>query len=296
MRSAYLNGTGVEAQEALDDYLTRCINIPENVAYAMENRVPYHFYERTDDEIIKHLTRMNLMQIDTDRFAIEISSGVWGEMATKELNSLVDSYLIGRKRSKRWSNLPPAKLYFQTMGEMPSLAQVKIMKEFLKQNRKPEGAEKRAMELFENMCREYPEITKGQHKGVLAMFVRGKYADWMIVDNQSKRGIQDVSTYVLTTGTAGEAQTEPFSHPIINKTDKVAKWSGPICIDNLSSGATKGDQFAARAFACKNDAMLLKLVSTVSRYIQHHAENQQDIRLDWDAVCKLSSKAPKIKS
>lgn len=296
MRSAYLNGTGVEAQEALDDYLTRCINIPENVAYAMENRVPYHFYERTDDEIIKHLTRMNLMQIDTDRFAIEISSGVWGEIQTKELNSLVDSYLIGRKRSKRWSNLPPAKLYFQTMGEMPSLAQVKIMKEFLKQNRKPEGAEKRAMELFENMCREYPDITKGQHNGVLAMFVRGKYADWMIVDNQSKRGIQDVSTYVLTTGTAGEAQTQPFSHPIINKTNRVAKWSGPICIDNLSSGATKGDQFAARAFACKNDAMLLKLVSTVSRYIQHHEKNQQDIRLDWDAVCKLSSKAPKIKS
>ena len=104
------------------------------------------------------------------------------------------------------------------MGEKPTLAQVKIMKEFLKQNRKPEGAEKRAMELFENMCRDYDEITKGTHKGVLAMFVRGKYADWMIVDNQSKRGIQDVSTYVLTTGGHGEAQMEPFSHPIVNKT------------------------------------------------------------------------------
>jgi uncharacterized protein YaaN involved in tellurite resistance len=105
-----------------------------------------------------------------------------------------------------------------------------------------------------------------------------------------------VSTYVLTTGGAGEAQENPFSHPIINNTDRVAKWSGPICIDNLSNGATKGDQFAARAFACKNDAMLKKLVSTVSRYIQNHAENQQDIRLDWDAMCELSSKAPKIKS
>ena len=284
MRSAYLNGTGVEAQEALDDYLTRCINIPENVAYAMENRVPYHFYERTNDEIVKHLTRMNLMQIDTDRFAIEISSGVWGEMATKELNSLVDSYLIGRKRSKRWSNLPPAKLYFQTMGEMPTLAQIKIMKEFLKQNRKPEGAEKRAMQLFENMCRDYPEITKGEHKGVLAMFVRGKYADWMIVDNQSKRGIQDVSTYVLTTGTAGEAQTHPFSHPIINKTDRVAKWSGPICIDNLSSGATKGDQFAARAFALLNDNMTLQLVSTIRPYVynKNQADDVIPDRLDWE--------------
>jgi len=296
MRAAYLDGKGVEAQEALDDYLNRCLLIPENVAYAMENRVPYHFYERSGNEIFKRLTRLNLMQIDEDQFAIEVSSGLWGEIGVKELNSLVDSYLVGRKRSKKWSNLPPAKLYYQTVGEKPSLAQVKIMKEFLKQNRKPEGAEKRAMELFENMCRDYPEITKGQHKGVLAMFVRGKYADWMIVDNQSKRGIQDVSTYVLTTGGAGEAQENPFSHPIINNTDRVAKWSGPICIDNLSNGATKGDQFAARAFACKNDAMLKKLVSTVSRYIQNHAENQQDIRLDWDAMCELSSKAPKIKS
>jgi len=41
---------------------------------------------------------------------------------------------------------------------------------------------------------------------------------------------------------------------------------------------------------------LKKLVSTVSRYIQDHAVNQQDIRLDWDAMCKLSEKAPKIKS
>lgn len=296
MRAAYLDGEGVDAQEALDDYLNRCLLIPENVAYAMENRVPYHFYEREGNEIFVRKTRLNLMQTDVDKFAIEVSSGVWGDIEVRELNSLVDCYLIGRKRSKKWSNLPPAKLYYQTVGDLPTKPQVKIMKEFLKQNRKPEGAEKRAMELFDNMCRDYPDITKGQHKGVLAMFVRGKYADWMIVDNQSKRGIQDVSTYVLTTGNSGEAQPEPFSHPITNNTDKVAKWAGPICIDNLSNGATKGDQFAARAFACKNDAMLKKLVSTVSRYIQDHAVNQQDIRLDWDAMCKLSEKAPKIKS
>lgn len=294
MRAAYLNAEGEEAQEALDDYLNRCITIPENVAYAMENRVPYHFYERIDNTIEKRMTRLNLMQIDELQFAVEISSGVWGEIGVRDLNSLVDSYLIGRKRSKKWSNLPPAKLFHQTVGELPTKAQVSVMKEFLKQNRKPEGAEKRAMELFENMCRDYPDITKGTHQGVLAMFVRGKYADWMIVDNKSKRGIQDVSTYVLTTASVNEGQVNPFSQPIINNTELNAKWSGPICIDNLSSGATKGDQFAARAFACKNDAMLLKLVSTVSRYIRHHKENQQDIRLDWDAVCELSSEAPDI--
>ena len=91
MRAAYLDGEGVEAQEALDDYLNRCINIPENVAYAMENRVPYHFYEREGNEIHKRLTRLNLMQIDEDQFAIEVTSGLWGQIGVKELNSLVDS-------------------------------------------------------------------------------------------------------------------------------------------------------------------------------------------------------------
>ena len=44
------------------------------------------------------------------------------------------------------------------------------------------------------------------------------------------------------------------------------------------------DQFAARAFACMNDPMLIKLVSTVGRYIPNHTKGQTDVRLDWDAM------------
>lgn len=82
---------------------------------------------------------------------------------------------------------------------------------------------------------------------------------------------------------------------MINNTDGEPYWAGPICIDNLSSGASVGDQFAARAFACMNDSMLVKLVSTVRRYIQKHELNQEEIRLDWDAMCKLSEQAPELK-
>ena len=153
------------------------------------------------------------------------------------------------------------------------------------------------MELFNDMVNKYDTVTKGIYSrngdDVLAMYVRGKYADWMIVDNQSKRGIQDVSTYVLTTRNASDVN--PVIPNVINNTDNEPYWAGPICIDNLSSGASVGDQFAARAFACMNDTMLVKLVSTVRRYINGHEENQEDIRLDWDAVCKLSSKAPELK-
>ena len=296
MRSAYINGEGEEAQEALDDYFFRCIYVPENVSYAMENRVPYKFFERTTEGVKERNTRLSLMRIAEDNYALEISSGVWGEISTKDLNTFINSYLYN-KRSGKWYMVSPAELWFRTVGEKATPAQIKIMKEFLKQNRRSDLAEQRAMELFNDMVNKYDNVTKGTFtrngQEVLAMFVRGKFADWMIVDNQSKRGIQDVSTYVLTTQTTQNVNLEIPN--VINNTDKQPYWAGPICIDNLSSGASVGDQFAARAFACMNDTMLVKLVSTVSRYINGHEKEQTDIRLDWDAVCKLSSEAPELK-
>ena len=296
MRSAYINGEGEEAQEALDDYFFRCIYVPENVSYAMENRVPYKFYEREKNGVQERNTRLSLMRIAEDNYALEISSGVWGEISTRDLNTFINSYLYN-KRSGKWYMVSPAELWFRTVGEKATPAQVKIMKEFLKQNRRSDLAEQRAMELFNDMVNKYDVVTKGVYsrngEDVLAMFVRGKYADWMIVDNQSKRGIQDVSTYVLTTRNA--ENVNPVIPNVINNTDDEPYWAGPICIDNLSSGASVGDQFAARAFACMNDTMLVKLVSTVRRYIDRHEEGQEEIRLDWDAVCKLSSEAPELK-
>ena len=106
----------------------------------------------------------------------------------------------------------------------------------------------------------------------------------MIIDNQSKRGIQDVSTYVLTKVGARDNVIPAIAEPTIDNDEFGYKWSGPICIDNLSSGASVGDQFAARAFACMNDPMLIKLVSTVGRYIPEHKAGQTDVRLDWDAM------------
>ena len=301
MRSAYLNGDGEEAQEALDDYLIRCIVVPENVSYAMENRVPYKFFEREDTSVHERSTRLSLMRIAEDNYALEISSGVWGEINAKNLNTFINSYLYN-KRTGKWYMVSPAELWTRTVGTKPTPAQVKIMKEFLKQNRRSDLAEQRAMQLFDDMVKKYDTITKGVFTNragetVLAMFIRGQFADWMVVDNQSKRGIQDVSTYVLTTKNLGENEImADISHPVIcNLNDKQPYWAGPICIDNLSSGASVGDQFAARAFACMNDKMLVKLVSTVSRYINGHNEGQEDIRLDWNAVCELSSKAPELK-
>ena len=299
MRSAFINGEGEEAQEALDDYLLRCIEVPENVSYAMENRVPYKFYERTETGVEERNTRLSLMRIAPDNYALEISSGVWGEINVKNLNTFVNSYLYN-KRTGKWYMVSPAELWTRTVGNKPTPAQTKIMKEFLKQNRRSDLAEQRAMQLFNDMVNKYDTITKGVFTNrageeVLAMYVRGKYADWMITDNQSKRGIQDVSTYVLTSKVLGQNDIMVELDNVVNETNKQPYWAGPICIDNLSSGASVGDQFAARAFACMNDTMLVKLVSTVRRYINGHEAGQEDLRLDWDAMCELSKQAPEIK-
>lgn len=287
-RSCYITGEGEEADEALDDYMQRCIDMPENITYVMENRVPYKFFQREDGKITEHNCRMNVMQIAPSNFAVEISSGVWGEMGLKDLNTFVNTYLNGHKKGK-WYMISCEELFERLTDNKPTLAQVKIMKEYLKQNRKQDIVEKRAMELFENMVRDYDVIKKGKFvknggEEVLAMYVRGKLADWMIVDNQSKRGIQDVSTYVLTKTSTKDNVIPAIAEPTIDNDEFGYKWAGPICIDNLSSGASVGDQFAARAFACMNDPMLIKLVSTVGRYIQGHTKDQMDIRLDWDAM------------
>ena len=288
-RSCYITGDGEEADEALDDYMQRCIDMPENITYVMENRVPYKFFQRIDGKITEHNCRMNVMQIAPTNFAVEISSGVWGEMDLKDLNTFVNTYLNGHKKGK-WYMISCEELFEKTTGTKATEAQVSIMKEYLKQNRKQDIVEKRAMELFENMVRDYDVIKKGMFtkpnggEEVLAMYVRGKLADWMIIDNQSKRGIQDVSTYVLTKVSTRDNVIPAIDEPTIDNDVFGYKWSGPICIDNLSSGASVGDQFAARAFACMNDPMLIKLVSTVGRYIPEHKEGQTDVRLDWDAM------------
>jgi hypothetical protein len=294
-RSCYINGEGEEADDALDDYMQRCIDMPENITYCMENRVPYKFFQRSGGNITEHNCRMNVMQIAPKNFALEISSGVWGELGIKDLNTFVNTYLNGHRKGK-WYMISPKELYEKTVGVKPTDAQVKIMKEYLKQNRKQDIVEKRAMELFDNMVRDYDNIKRGMFstrngKEVLAMYVRGKMADWMIVDNESKRGIQDVSTYVLCANKnsperSGQMIQVGPKEPTIPLKGYSYYWAGPICIDNLSSGASVGDQFAARAFACKNDPMLCKLVSTVGRYLDDklQVEGQNKVRLDWDAM------------
>ena len=152
------------------------------------------------------------------------------------------------------------------------------MVEFLKQNRKEDIVERRAMQLVADLANDYANIKVGTYGDKKCMYIRGKIADWMVVDSGSKQGIQDVATYVLI------ENEDMSSTSTINSKNRYAFWNGPICIDNQQSGASVGDQFAARAFAYMNDTLTLQMVSTMSSYLNDMKEGQTKCRLDWDAL------------
>lgn len=170
------------------------LSLPEDVKYCLENRVPYHFFE----DFNKVQVRLNCQQISEKEIAIEISDGVWGTMTSKELESFCSFYLHNHRRSKKWSFISPQVLYERTIGEKPKYSDVKVMKEFLKQNRQQDIVEKRARVLVREIQERYPDRIKVVWKDdePQTMYVRGKGYDWKIDDNEFKSEIQAVSTYV----------------------------------------------------------------------------------------------------
>ena len=93
-------------------------------------------------------------------------------------------------------------LYERLMGHRPKDSDVKVMIEFLKQNRQQDIVEKRALELMHDLVKQYPEKIKLTYDadGRAVMFVRGRGYDWKLSESTYKSEIQNVSTYVWQPG------------------------------------------------------------------------------------------------
>jgi len=247
----------------------RYLKIPENIRHVMENRFPYYFYERYEKtEVV-----LNVEQISSDEFAIEISDGLWGTIGTKDLNTMCNSYMFNSKRGN-WHDLKPAVLYERLIGKEPSESELKVMKEFLKQNRHGDIVEVRAMELLKEVEIKYPNIKVeyDEENNPKVMYVRGKGYDWQIKPTRYKGGgTQDVQSFVwqkfpqLAYNSAGKPLHDEEGNHI--KVISGGNWSGPICIDNLQSGSSLGDQFVARALAFLNDTITVARVHTIKTYL-----------------------------
>jgi len=230
-------------------YLGKLNKMPENVTYALENRAPFVFWHDYE----KHEVRLNVQLIDDNAVAIEVSDGIWGNMSFKDLDAFCNAYRFDSKRSN-WSYISPKELYIKTVGKEPLASEVKVMKSFLLQNRTADLVEKRARELVDEMVKKYPDrlfAEKDETGFVTALSVRGKIADWKLTaKTRSSGGRQDVATYVYG--------IDADSNPV---------YRGPICIDNLNTNSSIGDQFVARALALLNDHVVVNMVSTIKSYM-----------------------------
>tara|TARA_R110000824_G_scaffold68613_1_gene177319 strand:- start:672 stop:1784 length:1113 start_codon:yes stop_codon:yes gene_type:complete len=229
------------------------LSLPENISYALENKIPYTFFNRDDDGILKQEVRMNLMQIGKKDFAIEISDGLWGNIVQSDLNTFVNSGRFNHKRGK-WHSLSPKVLFTKLIGRSPSDSELKLMIAFLMQNRKRDIVEKRAKELLEDIAQKHKDkIVFIEEENHYIMFIKGQEYDWMLVSRgktTSDSSRQGVNTYIWELGR-----------------DDVPCWKGPICIDNMSSGSSMGDQMVGRALPLLNDSITMKRVETISSYI-----------------------------
>jgi len=255
----------------LNTYIVKVTTFPHNVLYALENRTPYHFnHQFTQTEVV-----INTKLISDTECVLEISDSVWGVMSTKELSTFIDYFKFGKKRSKKWNlGVTNEFLWEQTMGSKPTKTELEKMTQWLLQHRTSKLVEDRATKLLFDIAAETPEIDFVQFRNPKnkALFVHGKYSDWVITytGDGMKRGNQDVST-----------------HQIVGFSNERGNWhgmklSGSICIDNVSKGASIGDQLTARALALINEDVAAHHLYTIAPLITPELRDGSEVmaRLD----------------
>jgi len=273
-----IRGAFVRDVLVMDDYIEKVVHYPPNVLHAIENRSNYNFYHVGE----KHEVLINTKVISETECALEISEGVWGAITLKDLNVFINTFRFGQSKSKTWYRADPSKLWQLLMGNMPSPTEQKLCIAWLMQNRKHNMVEDRATKLLHDMDAEYPNIRLVQFMNPMnkALFVRGKVADWVVVDEKKgmKLGHQNVNTYMINGKDAG------------GKTWKGHSLTGPICIDNIHRNSSIGDQLTARALALMNDETSAKSIYTIVDYVKQASErnlvNPDNYRMD---MSKLNS-------
>ncbi len=269
--------------EQLIKYAERVLDFPHNVLYALENRTPYHFsvdFRKTEVVI-------NTRLISDKEVVLEISDSVWGVMTLKELNTFIEYFKHGKRRSKKWIDIPLENFWTELMGSPPSRTELEKMKQWLLQHRTQDLVEDRATKLLFDIDAESPNIRFVQFKNPAnkALFVRGKYADWVIAytGRGMKRGRQDVKTFKIGNPIDGSSKDSWHGHQL----------SGSICIDNVSKGASIGDQLTARALALVNEEVAARHLYTITPFITEKVRSGELVypRLDMTKLNDWSHRA-----
>ena len=270
-----------ENPQALLQYIIRMITMPENVSYVLENRTPFFYFNIKEREKVN--CRLNTKMISNTEAVIEISDGIWAPIEINDLDIMVNYFYHEHARAKTWANMTPKKLWTRLMGKEPSSSQLQLMEEFLVQNRTSDMVENRAKELMASLEVKYPNRIKilDIKDGYKVMIVRGRLADWVIINSAYKTQTQKVKTFVFIDDkiiTDNRNEKDPLMR---------GNFRGPICIDNIHTNSSLGDQYAARALALLNDNVTVKLVSTIAKYVPRsivEGERTSRLGVKWEHI------------
>ena len=246
------------------------LTLSEDIKYVLENRVPYHYFK----DFEKQEVRLNVAQIGDKEFAIEIGDGVWGNISMKDLQSFCNYYIHKRNNSK-FKRMGLKRLYEALVGKEPLDSDIKVMQEFLAQNRTEDLIENRAKELLRDITKQYPDrikLIEDDNNEPEAMYIVGNEYDWKLSNSKYKSDIQMVSTFVRQKRIDYDDEG--------NIAEEEWYWSGPICIDNMARGSSLGDQFATRAFALLNDNMTVARVSTIKGYLNYKPNENERVDIN----------------
>ena len=251
--------------ERMKEYTNMLLTVPPRVVHALENRTPYRYFR--DGERIK--VRLNTKRISEKECALEISDSVWIPIKNKDLDSFIKYHKESNNRSKKW-NLSPMNLIrtldIETYKNMSTSAE-KVMHHFLDQNRTQKLVEERAQKLLTEMEEKFPTKLKVfMHKDSeddneprKSMIVNGKLADWVIMPQRRVHNVhQSVEVYAV----GGQGPNREHTVALGQYDLK-----GPICIDNVHSNSSIGDQIVSRALALLNDHVAVQAIHTLKGYI-----------------------------
>lgn len=256
-------------REEVRDKFFKIISLPPDVNYAIINRAPYSFYHNG-----KYIEcRLNVQQISSKEVAIEISEGLWGTLTVKQFLGYLSHYLHGTQRGS-WCYTSPEKLYERIMGEVGRDSDIKVMKNFLVQNRTSAIVNERAEVLLKETLEKYGDRVKHFSYEVKeegfdpketrhVLFVKGTENDWAItwVDakNRDRQGRQLVSTKYHQSPKETKMAKLGAVYDFRNSADEFIG----VCVDNLQNNSPLIDQAVSRVLVCLNDKNTKKMVSTM---------------------------------
>lgn len=251
--------------DRMKEYTEMLLTVPPRVVHALENRTPYRYFR--NGERIK--VRLNTKRISEKECALEISDSVWIPIKNKDLDSFIKYHKESNNRSKKW-NLSPMNLIrtldIEAYRNMSTSAE-KVMHHFLDQNRTQKLVEERAQKLLTEMEEKFPTRLKVfMHKDSeddneprKSMLVNGKLADWVIMPQRRVHNVhQSVEVYAV----GGQGPNREHTVALGQYDLK-----GPICIDNVHSNSSIGDQIVSRALALLNDHVAVQAIHTLKGYV-----------------------------